>query len=145
MADCDGQHTVSDILATANTTQTTDQLVLGVREYSGEWMPWKSRLGHALSNFIYKVLFGLKLTDTHCGLRGFNRKIAEYLLSIPGNRFDFECAMIPLCAKRFGLQLQSIVGIYDKATYKTTYKLLRDWWLICVVLLKTKIKLLKKQ
>lgn len=128
-ADCDGQHLVSDILNFIRllNCNSSDHLLLGVRKYSG-WMPTHSKLGHFLSNNAFKILFKIELEDTHCGLRGFNSTVAQSLLKLPWNRFDFELAMIPYCYQRYELVTEDVQGIYNKEEYSTTYTL-RDWWL----------------
>lgn len=128
-ADCDGQHSVEDINKFINyiIEASDDKLMLGVRTFSG-WVPFHSKIGHAISNYLYNKLFKIKLPDVHCGLRSFNKNIAVKLLELPYNRFDFECAMIPYCNKLFGITPIEIAGIYNKQNYSTTYNM-RDWFL----------------
>lgn len=127
-ADADGQHAIDDIFNFVKLMEIDPDchLLLGIRRY-GSWIPFHSKLGHFLSNILYRILFKLELEDTHCGLRGFNSIVAQDLLNLPWNRFDFEAAMIPYCANKYYLVTEYVKGIYNKEEYKTTYRL-RDWW-----------------
>ena len=127
-ADCDGQHLVNDIIKFVERLQNDplNHLLLGIRDYDS-WIPFHSRLGHFLSNIGFKIFFNINLKDTHCGLRGFNSNIAKQLLMLPWNRFEFELAMIPYCVKNYFIVTEHIKGVYDKAQYKTTYRI-KDWW-----------------
>ncbi|MFS0699565.1 GtrA family protein [Cellulomonas sp. 179-A 4D5 NHS] len=92
-ADCDGQHTVADILRVAARVDRGQAIVLGARQFTGP-VPARSRIGNATT----RVLFGLAtrhpLQDTQTGLRGYPAHLLEWLLSVPGDRFEYELAVL---------------------------------------------------
>ena len=70
-ADADGQHAFEDILAVAaKIKEGTGALILGVRQFRGNTIPLRSRLGNALTRGVFRVLVGESVADTQTGLRG---------------------------------------------------------------------------
>ena len=89
-ADCDGQHKVKDIVRVAESVRTDSrELVLGSRTFQGE-VPKKSRIGNAVSRKLFTLFTGMKVWDTQTGLRAFPASLLPWLLSIPGERFEYE-------------------------------------------------------
>lgn len=79
--DADGQHRVSDVLAMLDVIKKEDlDIVLGSR-FLGTVnnMPRSKRMLLKIAVKFSNITSGLKLTDTHNGLRVFNRKVAEQL------------------------------------------------------------------
>ena len=93
--DDDGQHTIADIVRVAeNFCAEPDALHLGCRNFSGDDVPWKSKLGNKLTRSIFRALAGVSITDTQTGLRAIPAEVMELSLAIRGNRFEFETAML---------------------------------------------------
>jgi len=89
-ADADGQHTVRDILAVANSTDPDGaSLVLGCRAFDGD-VPLRSRAGNAFARRLFRLAAGWSLGDTQTGLRGVPPAMIEWLLGVPGDRFEYE-------------------------------------------------------
>lgn len=89
-ADCDGQHTVKDIVRVAESVRPgSRELVLGSRTFQGE-VPKKSRIGNMISRKMFALFTGVEVWDTQTGLRGFPSALLPWLLSIPGDRFEYE-------------------------------------------------------
>ena len=94
-ADSDGQHTVECITKCMKALEERpDNLILGVRDFSGEDVPFKSRFGNNLTIKICSFLCGVKVTDTQTGLRGIPRTFMKDLLDVEGERFEFETRML---------------------------------------------------
>ena len=94
-ADCDGQHDILDIQRVAEAAfEHPSALVLGSRDFDLPIVPKRSRAGNTNIRRIFRLLYGLNLTDTQTGLRGFSVKLAERFLSIRGDRFEFEMDML---------------------------------------------------
>ncbi len=93
-ADADGQHTPADIekIAVALATQR-DGLVLGVRTFSGT-VPLRSRFGNFWTRWFFFLMTGLLLRDTQTGLRGIPSALVARLAAIPGDRYEYEMAML---------------------------------------------------
>ena len=94
-ADCDVQHDVNDIERVASTAvEHKGTLVLGARNFDLPNVPKRSRAGNTNTRRIFRLLYGLKLTDTQTGLRGFSVKLAKSFLSVRGDRFEYEMNML---------------------------------------------------
>lgn len=89
-ADCDGQHSVADILKIARVTrQKANCIILGGRQFIGK-VPWRSRVGNTLTRAIFAFATGSRIYDTQTGLRGYPAWMFEWLLQVPGCRFEYE-------------------------------------------------------
>ena len=93
--DDDGQHTIPDIVNVAEKfCAEPDALHLGCRDFSGDDVPWKSKLGNNLTRSIFRMFAGVSIADTQTGLRAIPADVMELSLAIRGNRFEFETAML---------------------------------------------------
>lgn len=94
-ADCDGQHDITDIYRIAEASfEHPSTLVLGARNFDLPIVPKRSRAGNTNIRRIFRLLYGLNLSDTQTGLRGFSVKLAERFLNVRGDRFEFEMDML---------------------------------------------------
>ena len=84
-ADADGQHKTADIAKVDERLREGSEFVLGSREFAGE-VPVRSRLGNMITRGVFSVVSGVSVGDTQTGLRGFDRSLLEWLVSIPGHR-----------------------------------------------------------
>lgn len=78
--DADGQHRLEDVATMLDTiAETGDDIILGSRFLGAEavGMTRTKRVVLRMATSFSNALSGLKLTDTHNGLRVFNRKVAE--------------------------------------------------------------------
>ena len=94
-ADADGQHLPEDIIAVGRAAleNSKNDLVLGCRVF-GSNVPLRSKLGNILTSKIFKFLIGLNIGDTQTGLRGINKKVIPHLLTIGGERYEYETNML---------------------------------------------------
>jgi putative flippase GtrA len=96
-ADADGQHTVPDIIATAEGLAANPRaLVLGVRQFDGE-VPLRSKFGNAVTRSIMRAVTGQNLDDTQTGLRGIPMNFVPQLLRTKATGYDFELDMLVQC------------------------------------------------
>lgn len=105
--DCDGQHLPEDMMklfAFAGTHRKT--LVLGVREV-GKDMPLKSRLGNQITRTTFQLLSGVKVTDTQTGLRAFSSELLDNLISVEGERYEYEMNVLMTLAKA-GISIKEV-------------------------------------
>lgn len=73
--DADGQHAVHDLDRVVDTLKKGEaEVVIGSRLMNPKGMPWFRRLFNHIGNFITFVLFGVWVSDSQSGLRGFSRK-----------------------------------------------------------------------
>jgi len=105
-ADADGQHTPADIVRVAQALNpATPTLVLGVRTFSAT-TPLRSRFGNTLTRHIFSFVTGAKVTDTQTGLRAFPRSTLPELLTLEGERYEYEMTVLAhLCRQRKPLEV----------------------------------------
>ncbi len=103
--DADGQHRVDDVAAIAErAASTVDDLVLGVREFSDDEVPWRSRFGNRLTRRVLRWLSRIDVQDTQTGLRSLSLEFASQCLSIEADRYEFELECL-LLAKDLGVPI----------------------------------------
>jgi len=92
--DCDGQHTPEDTANLADAIKNSPQsLVIGTRSFSGR-VPLRSLAGNRFTSFLMRVLFGVWIHDTQSGLRAIPHSLISGILSLPGERYEFELEML---------------------------------------------------
>ncbi|MFV0341266.1 MAG: glycosyltransferase [Anaerocolumna sp.] len=94
-ADGDGQHAPSDIkklVESIENSSLSDQtcLWLGVRDFKGKDVPWKSRYGNMFSSLYFRLSTNSTCLDTQTGLRAIPANLFLEALSINGDRYDYE-------------------------------------------------------
>ena len=93
-ADADGQHTPVDIVRVGEALlRSGERPVLGVRSFAGE-VPFRSRAGNLLTRRLFSFLTGTSITDTQTGLRGLPRTILPSVMSLDGERYEYEMTML---------------------------------------------------
>lgn len=98
--DADGQHLPEDmekLLMRAGTNPRT--LVLGTRIFD-QSVPWKSRMGNQITRKIFQMTTGAGISDTQTGLRAFSSELLDFLLEIPGERYEYEMNVLIYCVKK---------------------------------------------
>lgn len=129
-ADADGQHTPTDIGRVAARLETASVsgpsslvIVLGARTFEhvvgaegadagaarartvgAGTVPLRSRVGNAIARWSFLAASGQRLQDTQTGLRGYAATTLPWLQTLPGDRFEYEFAML-LRARRDGILL----------------------------------------
>lgn len=94
-ADSDGQHSPDCILSCVDALlENTDALILGCRCFEGEDVPARSEFGNKCTRVVMKYLTGITISDTQTGLRGIPASFMEQLLTVKGERFEFETNML---------------------------------------------------
>jgi glycosyltransferase involved in cell wall biosynthesis len=111
-ADADGQHATADIARVAGRVGATGRIVLGVRSFDND-VPARSRFGNTLTRALFRAATGRDVRDTQTGLRGYPAALLPWLLTIPGERFEYEMNVL-LRAAREGRPV-------EQETIATTY------------------------
>ena len=128
-ADSDGQHTVPDTLKLAAELGKKEELLLGSRDFSrnNPNVPPKSRFGNRLTSAVFRVLYGHWLPDTQTGLRAFDRSLIDFMLSVTGDRFEYEMNMLIQCSvKKIPMRPIPIETIYHEENKGTHFHPIRD-------------------
>lgn len=88
--DADGQHSLEDAIKICHMVFAhPDTLVLGSRALKKN-VPLRSQFGNTITRLVYRLSTGLKVHNTQTGLRAFSMKLLPELLSISGNRYEYE-------------------------------------------------------
>ena len=79
--DADGQHDVHDVPVLLQAMHTTSADIVCGSRFLGEHegMPWSRRLVLRLGIWFTRLHSGLRVTDTHNGLRAFSRRAADLI------------------------------------------------------------------
>lgn len=107
-ADSDGQHTAADIRKVADKLQENpDRLVMGCRCFEEGQIPLRSRLGNKLTRFVFRIMCGVRVSDTQTGLRGLSGKLMKRFLLTRGERYEYEMNML-IDAKSDGIEMAEV-------------------------------------
>ena len=121
-ADSDGQHSVGCIQEVSNAlVQNKESLILGVRCFEGDDIPWKSEMGNKITRKVMKFVTGLDVSDTQTGLRGIPIGFMEELLDIKEDRFEFEMKMLLESIDKYPIVEVPIHTIYDSKENHSTH------------------------
>ncbi len=125
--DDDGQHDPADIRRCAQKMSETGRAVLGVRDFTGTDVPPKSRFGNTATRIVFRLLCGIRITDTQTGLRALPLSYLKPLAELSGERFEYETNML-LEMKRLSLPFDElkIRTIYDNNNKGTHFNPLTD-------------------
>ena len=135
--DGDGQHLLKDIVACGNRMLEDKTVVLGCRDFSLPNVPPRSVAGNRFTSKAFRVLFGIRLSDTQTGLRAIPRKFLEMFCDIPGERFEYETNMLlQMHRAEIAFEEQSIETVYDPEDYSSHYNAVKDSWKVGKVMLK---------
>jgi hypothetical protein len=138
MLDCDGQHSINDMKKLIKYhKESSDKIVLGVREFSGENVPFRSKLGNNVMSFMFYLIFAVWIADTQTGLRVIPRKLIEEILNIKSDRFEFELEFLIRGIKKTDIIQVPISTIYFEKNKKTNFKPFLDSISIFYTLIRT--------
>ena len=141
-ADADGQHTVEDCWKLAQAlTQEKRALYLGSRDFDLPHVPPKSRFGNKTTSFVFKLLYGYWLPDTQTGLRAFRREELQFMIDVPGERFEYEMQVLISCARaKLEMAPITIETVYENENEGTHFHPIRDSYRIYKVILGNFVK-----
>lgn len=136
--DGDNQHKAKDILnCCQKMLKLGDKVVLGVRDFSGEHVPVKSRCGNNITSFVFRFACGIKISDTQTGLRAIPYEYLPVMCRISGERFEYETNML-LEMKKQQIEMVEvpIETVYIEENASTHFHPIRDSFKIYAVILK---------
>jgi len=84
-----------------------DALLLGSRDFSGDDVPPRSKMGNRITSFVFLAFCGLRIHDTQTGLRAIPAGFLRDLPAIKGDRYEYETNML-LEAKRLGMDMKEV-------------------------------------
>lgn len=126
-ADADGQHLTKDIVATAEKMKQSGHIVLGCRDFTAPQVPPRSRFGNRITIAVFKLFFGMKVSDTQTGLRAFPQGVLSDLLSVNGDRYEFETNMLFFMSKN-AIPFEEVVidTVYIDDNASSHFRVVRD-------------------
>ena len=118
--DGDNQHASHDIRACAEKLLAEkDKVILGCRDFDQPHVPSRSRFGNRLTRNTFRLLCGIKVSDTQTGLRGIPAAFLPLMCETRGERFEYETEMFFTCQKnniQFAEVMIDTVYIEDNAS-----------------------------
>ena len=130
--DGDGQHLTRDIVECGNRMlREKRNVVLGCRNFDLPGVPARSVAGNKTTSRMFRIFYGIRLSDTQTGLRAIPREYLERFCGIEGERFEYETNML-LKMKRWGIPFseQEIETVYEDENAGSHYDTVKDSWRI---------------
>ena len=133
--DADGVIPV-DVLRVAEAFRSNrDALVTGSRRFTGK-VPFKSRAGNAITRFVFAISTGVKVYDTQTGLRAFSRENIPRMLTLKGDRYEYEISQLLYCCRELIPIVEvPIETVYIEDNASSHFRALRDGWRIYKMIL----------
>ncbi len=125
--DADGQHSVTDALSICDiAAKNPFTLILGSRKFKSN-VPLRSQFGNTVTRAVYRLTTGLKVYDTQTGLRAFEKALIPKLLTISGERYEYEMNVLLTFAKE-GIKIMEheIETIYIDGNSQSHFDTVKD-------------------
>jgi len=125
--DSDGQHKIADATRLVEHAAVhPGTLVLGSRK-QGPSSPLRSRIGNGITRNVFRLLSGVRIYDTQTGLRAFSKKLMDRMLSVPGDRYEYEMNMLmDLAREQVSMEELTIETIYIDNNAGSHFNPLKD-------------------
>lgn len=126
-ADADGQHMSKDIVAIAEKMAESKKIIIGARDFSDPNVPARSKFGNRTTSAVFRLFFGMKISDTQTGLRAFPRETLGIIASADGDRFEYETNMLMLINRK-GLEFEEIriSTVYIEENKSSHFRVIHD-------------------
>ncbi len=134
--DDDLQHDISDIKKMCDLFLEKPGIYFGVRSFEGA--PVIRKKANVFTAKIFNKLYDFDIGDTQCGLRLFPKWILPKLISIPGDRFEYEMNQLKFLA----LNKYEVIKVPIKTIYngsKSHFSGIRDSYKIIKIILDKKV------
>lgn len=92
--DGDGQHLTKDIVNCTKRMVEENKIILGCRDFSHPFVPKRSRFGNKMTSLVFRLLCGIKISDTQTGLRAIPARYIDDFINIKGSRYEYETNML---------------------------------------------------
>lgn len=125
--DGDGQHRPEDVTAVAEKMAETGSIVLGVRDFSQDDVPGRSRFGNRVTSLVFRLFVGIKISDTQTGLRAIPAALVSDMLQVSGDRYEYETNVL-LSMKRSNWPFTEvkITTVYLEENKSSHFRAFRD-------------------
>ena len=125
--DADGQHRTEDAIRVCCACESNrEALTLGSRRFSGK-VPLRSRFGNTVTRFVFMLSSKKRIYDTQTGLRAFSDRLTDRMLSIGGDRYEYEMNMLlKLAADNVPINEVWIETVYLNGNESSHFDTIRD-------------------
>lgn len=104
--DIDFPYRYESMVKIVQALEAGNDIAIGTRDdVYYENTPTSRRLISKVLRFVFRVVFRLPITDTQCGLKGFNQKGREVFLKTTIDRFLFDMEFIAIASKTPGVKM----------------------------------------
>jgi len=136
--DGDNQHRPGDVRRCAEAMlEDPGKVWLGVRDFSLEHVPLRSRFGNTVTRTVVKLACGSRITDTQTGLRAIARKHLPLMCRIEGERYEYETQMLlDLHDEKVGIGEVIIDTVYIDENQTSHFNAFRDSWKIYKIIFR---------
>lgn len=139
--DSDGQHTIKDAKKLMEYTENNQNVLTIGKRLRDKKIPLRSKVGNAITKFVFYLTTGVRVYDTQSGLRCFTDKLVDNMLSVEGNRFEYEMNVLMMCAKnKIKMKEILIETIYIDNNSGSHFNKFKDSYLIYKNIIKNTFK-----
>lgn len=126
--DDDGQHLPADVRQVCLQQQRRPHdMALGTRNLRSRSVPARSRFGNGFSALYFKADTGMTCHDTQTGLRCIPVSLIPWLLTVEGERYEYEMNFLTQAVKRGTTpQLVPITTVYLNGNRDSHFDTVRD-------------------
>ena len=134
--DGDNQHHPEDTKRCCEHMLESGRAVLGCRDFNQEDVPARSSFGNKTTSAIFKIFVGMTISDTQTGLRAFPREVLEEIVTVYGDRFEYETNML-LAFKTKGIPFDEVKirTVYIEENKSSHFRIVHDSWRIYKLIL----------
>jgi glycosyltransferase involved in cell wall biosynthesis len=130
MGDADGTYPMHELGQFVDALESGSDLVVGSR-FNGrihdDAMPWSNRwIGNPILTKLLGLLFGIRVSDAHCGMRAMRREVLP-ALNLHATGMEFASEMV-FKAYRRGLRVTEIPIDYFQRTGESKLNRFSDAW-----------------
>ncbi|HYG14171.1 MAG TPA: glycosyltransferase family 2 protein [Bacteroidia bacterium] len=107
--DIDFPYQYESMVKIVESLEQGNDIAIGTRnEGYYENTPKRRTLISKVARFVFKVVYRLPITDTQCGLKGFNQKGKSVFLKTSIDRFLFDMEFIAIASKTPGVRMEPV-------------------------------------
>ncbi len=125
--DCDGQHKADDAYKLCEYVKDNPNILVIGKRLRKKNVPIRSKIGNAITRFIFFTVTLRHIYDTQSGLRAFSESLMDYMMNIKGNRFEYEMNVLLYLNKNHIKHKEiEIKTIYINNNRGSHFKVFRD-------------------
>ena len=125
--DSDGQHLPEDVKRVADAAiLNKNKLVLGIRNFDGDNVPFKSRNGNKITSVFFKMSTGVECKDTQTGLRAIPPNLIDLALETEGERYEYEMNFLMDAVKKTKLYYVEFETVYENNNSGSHFRPIKD-------------------